>query len=89
MNDFHFNLSIEEEYEDYSKVLAYSVTVCVFALAQVFNTLWVNRQLNSSNTSANSISLITIVENTVWNSYGCLCHFFLTVSYDVSLINIK
>lgn len=86
MSDITFAMSIEEDYEDYGKVLAYSVTVCVFALAQVFNTLWVNRQLNSSNTLANSISLITIVQNTVWNSYGCLCHFFLTVSYDVKIL---
>ena len=83
MNDVTFTLSLEEEDEDYYKVLIYSITVCTFALAQIFNTLWLTKQINSSNTLANSISLVTIVQNTVWNSYGCLCHFFLTVSYDV------
>jgi len=76
-------LFIEEEYEDYANVIAYSVIVCIFALAQIFNTLWLNKQVNSSNTLANSISLVTIVQNAVWNAYGCLCHFFLTVGYEV------
>ena len=83
-NNFTFNLDLEKEDEDYPKVMLYSVIVTCLALSQIFNTIWITLKINDSQTFANSISLITVLQNIVWNAYGCLCHFFLTVNYDVS-----
>lgn len=83
-NNFTFNLELEKEDEDYPKVMLYSVIVTCLALSQIFNTIWITLKINDSQTFANSISLITVLQNIVWNAYGCLCHFFLTVNYDVS-----
>lgn len=82
--NFTFNLELEKEDEDYPKVMLYSVIVTCLALSQIFNTIWITLKINDSQTFANSISLITVLQNIVWNAYGCLCHFFLTVNYDVS-----
>jgi hypothetical protein len=83
-NNFTFNLELEKEDEDYPKVMLYSFIVTCLALSQIFNTIWITVKINDSQTFANSISLITVLQNIVWNAYGCLCHFFLTVNYDVS-----
>jgi hypothetical protein len=85
-NNFTFNLELEKEDEDYPKVMLYSVIVTFLALSQIFNTIWITLKINDSQTFANSISLITVLQNIVWNAYGCLCHFFLTVNYDVSYL---
>jgi hypothetical protein len=83
-NNFTFNLTLEREDEDYSKVMLYSIVVTLLAVSQIFNTIWLTYKTTNSQTFANSISMITILQNIVWNAYGCLCHFFLTVNYDVS-----
>lgn len=47
----------------------------------VFNTTIIQYKLKDSEGFGNGISLLTIYENIIWNSYGCLCHFFLTLNY--------
>ena len=88
LNNFTFSLELEKEDEDYPKIMLYSVIVTCLALSQIFNTIWITIKISDSQTFANSISLITILQNIVWNAYGCLCHFFLTVNYDVRKINL-
>jgi hypothetical protein len=86
LNNFTFSLELEKDDEDYPKVMLYSIVVTCLALSQIFNTIWITVKISDSQTFANSISLITILQNIVWNAYGCLCHFFLTVNYDVRKI---
>lgn len=82
-NNITFELELEKEDEDFYKVLFYSFFVTVVACSQIFNTIWLTYKISDSQTYANAISLFTILQNIVWNAYGCLCHFFLTVNYDV------
>jgi hypothetical protein len=51
----------------------------------ILNTNMIKYKLNNSENFANGISLFTIYENIIWNSYGCLCHFFLTLNYPTYL----
>ncbi len=82
-NNITFELNLEIEDEDFYKVLRYSIIVTLLAFSQIFNTIWLTYKISDSQTYANSISLFTVLQNIVWNAYGCLCHFFLTVNYDV------
>ena len=82
-NNITFELELEKEDEDFYKVLIYSFFVTLLACSQIFNTIWLTYKISDSQTYANALSLITILQNIVWNAYGCLCHFFLTVNYDV------
>jgi hypothetical protein len=84
-NNITFELYLEKDDQDYYKVLFYSFVVSLLAGSQIFNTVWMIHKIADSQTFANSISLITVLQNIVWNAYGCLCHFFLTVNYDVYL----
>jgi Txe/YoeB family toxin of Txe-Axe toxin-antitoxin module len=84
--DIYFSLESEKEDEDYSKVMIYSVFVTILAISQIFNSIWLMTKINNSQTYANSVSIITLLQNIIWNAYGCLCHFFLTINYDVSII---
>jgi hypothetical protein len=83
---FTFSLDKEDEMSHYSQLTAYSVIVTILALSQIFNSIWLNCKVESYPSFANSISLITIVENMIWNSYGCLSHFFFTINLDVNII---
>jgi hypothetical protein len=88
INQISFELELEKDDEEYGKVMFYSIIVTGLALTQIFNTIWLTHKLSDSQTFANSISLITVLQNIVWNAYGCLCHFFLTVNYDVNIFLI-
>lgn len=81
--EFIFEVTIEEPYSDYNQIMLYSIIVSVLALFQIFNTVYLTNKVGDSTSYANSISLITIAQNIIWNTYGCLCHFFLTVNYDI------
>jgi hypothetical protein len=82
-NNITFELQLEKDDEDFYKVLLYSFVVSLLAASQIFNTVWMIHKISDSQTYANTISLFTVLQNIVWNAYGCLCHFFLTVNYDV------
>lgn len=84
IGNFSFKISLNYNQEDHNKVLFYSIVVTLLAFSQIFNTIWITHKVSNSQTLANSISLITVLQNIVWNAYGCLSHFFLTVNYDVS-----
>jgi hypothetical protein len=87
--NINFTLESESQNEDYSKVMLYSIIVTLLATSQIFNTIWLTIKIANSQTYANGISMLTILQNIVWNAYGCLCHFFLTVNYDVRFILIN
>lgn len=79
--EFEFVVSLEDMNIEYQVVTWYSATVSLISFFSILNTVWINLKLNDSETFARSISLITVYQNVIWNSYGCLCHFFLTINY--------
>ena len=72
-----FTADSEDEYINYSQITIYSVISSLIGLISLANSFWLIRKLEGSSTNGNAISLITIGMNTIWNAYGCLCHFFL------------
>lgn len=78
---FSFQVNLEDKYEHFWDITVYSIITCILSLTAFVNSYWTLRQLNNSAVYGNSISLITIGENIIWNAYGCLCHFFLTISF--------
>ena len=78
-----FTADGEDEYINYTEITMYSIISSFVGLVSLVNSLWLIRKLEGSSTNGNAISLITVGMNTIWNAYGCLCHFFLCVSYKV------
>ena len=73
----------KKEYGKESKTIKiYSTIVIIICLLMIINTNIVKYKLNQSEAFANGISSLTVFSNIIWNSYGCLCHFFLTVNYQ-------
>lgn len=83
--NFSFQLEFEDPKADFPKILHYSAFITILAASQIFNTMWLMYKMGESSTIGKSISLITVLQNIIWNAYGCLSHFFLTVNFDVSL----
>ena len=81
-SDIEFNVIIKDEKKDDIAISSYSCIISVVTLLSILNTLWINHKLNESQSYAKSISLCTIYQNIIWNSYGCLCHFYLTINYS-------
>ena len=73
----------KKEYGKESKTIKiYSTIVIIICLLMIINTNIVKYKLNQSEAFANGISSLTVFSNIIWNSYGCLCHFLLTVNYQ-------
>lgn len=79
--EFSFMISLKNVNLENTVITSYSVLMSIICLASIINTVWINLKLNESETYAKSISLLTVYENIIWNFYGCLCHFFLTINY--------
>ena len=77
-----FELGIFDHKPIYKKITIYSVIITVFAILQMMNTLFLIKKIQNSVTYSNAISLLTVGQNIIWDSYACLCHFFLTINYD-------
>lgn len=77
-----FNLLLANPIEDNNRIALYSVLVSFLAISQIFHSLYLTMKIANSQTYAKSLSLITLGQNIVWNAYGCLCHFFMTVKYE-------
>jgi len=80
--EINFDLEKEDPLEDNFRYVLYSLLVSLLCLTQMFSTIWLNQKIIHSMTNSNSISLITVGQNTIWNAYGCLCHFFLAVNNE-------
>lgn len=78
--NFKFTAEIEEMYANFWIITVYSIIVSLLCICSLFNSGWMIYKLDNSVVYGNSISLITISENIIWNAYGCLCHFFLSLS---------
>jgi len=59
----------------------YSFLITFICILVIINTHIISYSLNNSESYSSSISLITVYENIIWNSYGCLMHFYLTINY--------
>lgn len=84
--NFKFTAEIEELYANYWIITFYSIIASLLCLCSLFNSSWIIYKLDTSVVYGNSISLITISENIIWNAYGCLCHFFLSLSLNIYYI---
>jgi hypothetical protein len=78
-----YEIKIEEKNTESESILikSYSKMIVILCILMIINTNIVKYRLNDSEGFANGISLIIIFENIIWNSYGCLIHFFLTLYY--------
>ncbi len=79
--DITLNIKIKNSEIEKQNVNFYSLLTIIICLLMAFNTSIIQYKLKDSEGFANGISLLTIYENIIWNSYGCLCHFFLTLNY--------
>ena len=75
------NIKIKNSELEKKNVTFYSILTIIICLLIAFNTSIIQYKLKDSEGFANGISLLTIYGNIIWNSYGCLCHFFLTLNY--------
>ena len=79
--DIALNIKIKNSELEKKNVTFYSILTIIICLLMAFNTSIIQYKLKDSEGFANGISLLTIYGNIIWNSYGCLCHFFLTLNY--------
>ena len=76
-----FTAEGEDEYVYHAEITVYSVISSLIGLVSLLNSWWLIRKLEGSSSNGSAVSLMTVGMNTIWNAYGCLCHFFLCVSY--------
>ena len=79
--DIALSIKIKNSELEKKNVTFYSILTIIICLLIAFNTSIIQYKLKDSEGFANGISLLTIYGNIIWNSYGCLCHFFLTLNY--------
>ena len=86
-NEFNIQINIKKKnpISENNNIRNYSILTVFFSLLMILNTNIIKYKLKNSANFANGISLFTIYENIIWNSYGCLCHFFLTLNYPTYL----
>ena len=82
------NLTPHDVDEDSAGHVIYCLLVSVLVLTQIFITVVMNKKIFDNFTNSNSISLFTVGQNTIWNAYGCLFHFFIAVNNEVISFNI-
>jgi hypothetical protein len=75
----------EDSSENY-KVAFYSLSLTILVSLQISNTMWITNKVNNNNSYSNTISLLTVGQSIIWNAYGCLGHFYLSVLHGVYLI---
>ena len=68
---------------EFKQVKIYSILTTIICMLMVLNTIIVQYKLNNSEVIANGICFFTIYINIISNSYGCICHFFLTINYPI------
>ena len=83
LNEFNIQINIKKKnsISENNNIRNYSILTIFISLLMILNTNIIKYKLKNSTNFANGISLFTIYENIIWNSYGCLCHFFLTLNY--------
>lgn len=77
-----FNITLGDFTIENGVISVYSIIMSIICILSIINTIWINNRLNGSESYANSLSLFTVYGNVIWNAYGCLCHFFLTINYS-------
>ena len=87
LKEFNIQINIKRKNPilENNNIRNYSILTIFISLLMILNTNMIKYKLNNSENFANGISLFTIYENIIWNSYGCLCHFFLTLNYPTYL----
>ena len=87
LNEFNIQINIKKKnsISENNNIRNYSILTIFISLLMILNTNIIKYKLKNSTNFANGISLFTIYENIIWNSYGCLCHFFLTLNYPTYL----
>lgn len=78
--EIKFATEIENPSKNNLDYVYYSLMVTLLCLTQNFSTIWLNQKIQDSTANSNAISLFSVGQNIIWNSYGCLCHFFLAVN---------
>ena len=81
IKDIEFNGDNKSFYIQNKTINNYSFLITFICICVIINTHIISYSLNNSESYSNSISLITVYENIIWNSYGCLMHFYLTINY--------
>ena len=81
LEDYKIIINKKENGKESKKIKIYSIIVIIICLLMIINTNIVKYKLHHSEAFANGISLLTVFNNIIWNSFGSLCHFFLTVNY--------
>ena len=84
---FSFNFQIEDLNENFWIITNYTIIAIIINILSIFNTIWTIYCINDSDVFGKSISLITVSENILWNSFGCLCNFVFTMYQNYYYIN--
>ena len=84
---FSFNFQIEDLNENYWIITNYSIIAIIINILSIINTIWTVYCINESDVFGKSLSLITVSENILWNSFGCLCNFVFTMYHNYYYIN--
>ncbi len=80
---FVMDLSLKAPDEESTNYVIYSTLVSILILFQIYTTLHMNKKIIDNFTNSGSISIFTVGQNTLWNAYGCLFHFFIAVNNEV------
>ena len=65
----------------YNHIALYCLCLSILSLLHSFSTKLFISKIDFSTVNSSSISIFTICQNIIWNSYCCYSHFYLLLSY--------
>ncbi len=80
------DLTVRDLNEDNSNHVFYCLFVSFLIIFQIYSTILLINKISDNFTNSNSVSLYTVGQNTIWNAYGCLFHFFIAVNNEVKCL---
>lgn len=79
--DFDLKKHSNIKSEMYKTIIFYCIANSLFSIFYLINAKLFINKINDSLVNQKSISIFTICQNIIWNSYCCYCHFFFVVKF--------
>jgi hypothetical protein len=81
--NLQFHLKTEKEEYSSSKIVLYSILASFMGLVQICNSIWLTHKITGAYSASNTISLFSVGQSIIWNTYGCLFNFVFSVQLKV------
>ena len=81
--EMEFNLEEHSKtyYKIYNSIVLYCLFSSILSLLHLFSTKLLINKIDFSAVNHSSISIFTICQNIIWNSYCCYSHFYLLLNF--------